>query len=148
MLLVSNGPGDPGSYVLGAQERTAADATADKWQISGYRVASRGDEKLGLSLDQKKLAEQLAADDAKSKTKKPSDFHYRLVRKKPLLMVHVLEPTKNELFKGLRVPAWGLSYPDGQYGTAIEVVANRVWIEQMYGSLDDHPDDDEDYDVE
>jgi hypothetical protein len=148
VLLISVGPGDADNHVLGPQERTAADATADKWQISGYRVASRGDEKLGLSSDQQKAAEQLAADDTKSKSKKPSDFHYRLVRDKPLLMIHVLEPTNNEEFKGLRVPAWGLSYPDGQYGTAIEVVANRVWIEQMYGSLDDDPDDDEDYDVE
>ena len=63
-------------------------------------------------------------------------------------MIHVLEPTNNEQFEGLCVPAWGLSYPDGQYGTAIEVVANRVWIEQMYGSLDDDPDDDGDYDDE
>ena len=120
----------------------------DKWQISGYRVASRGDEKLGLSPHQQDDAHQLAAEDTKSKTKKPSDFHYRLVRNKPLLMVHILEPTQNDEFKGMRVPAWGLSYPDGQYGTAIEVVANRVWIEQMYGPLDDDPDDGGDYDDE
>lgn len=148
VLLISVGPGDADNHILGPQERTAADATTDKWQISGYRVASRGDEKLGLSSDQQKAAEQLAADDAKSKSKKPSDFHYRVIRNKPLLMVHVLEPINNDEFKGLSVPAWGLSYPDGQYGTAIEVVANRVWIEQMYGSLDDDTDDGGDYDDE
>ena len=148
VLLISVGPGDPDKHILGPQERTAADATKEKWQISGYRVASRGDEKLGLTSPQQDAAQQLAADDAKSKSKKPSDFHYRLIRNKPLLMVHILKPTDNDQFKELRVPAWGLSYPDGQYETAIEVVANRVWIEQMYGSLDEDPDDGGDYDDE
>lgn len=146
VLLISKGAGDPEKFDLGAQDRTAADATPEKWQISGYRVASRGDEKIGLDDGQLKEAEKLAAEDQKSKTKLPSDFHYRVIRDRPLLMVHVLEPTDNPKFEGQRVPAWGLSYPDGQYGTAIQVVANRVWIEQMYGSFDDDPDEDEDYD--
>ena len=148
VLLISKGPGDPEGFALGAQERNAEDATEESWQVSGYRVASRGDEKLGLSDPQVEAAIKLAAEDEKSKSKKPSDFHYRVVRNKPLLMIHILEPTDNPKFQGMRVPAWGLSYPDGQYGTAIEVVANRVWIEQMYGPLDDDPDADEDYDDE
>jgi hypothetical protein len=148
VLLVSKGPGEPEKFELGAQERTAEDATKEKWQVSGYRVASRGDEKWGLSDPQIEAAKELAARDEKSNSKKPSDFHYRVVRDKPLLMVHVLEPDCNLEFKGARVPAWGLSYPDGQYNTAIEVVANRVWIEQMYGSLEDDREADEDYDDE
>lgn len=124
--------------------------TPDKWQVSGYRVASRGDEKLGLTDDQISAAEKLASEDAKSKKKKPSDVHYRMVRKKPLLMIHVLEPTENRDFAGYRVPAWGLSFPDGLYGAdfEIEVIANKVWMEEMYGSMDDDPDADEDYDDE
>jgi hypothetical protein len=148
VLLISKGPGEPEKFELGAQDRTAEDATREKWQVSGYRVASRGDEKLGLSDPQIEAARELAARDEKSKSKKPSDFHYRVVRDKPLLMVHVLEPDNNPEFKGARVPAWGLSYPDGQYKTAIEVVANRAWIEQMYGSLEDDREADEDYDDE
>ena len=135
-------------FRLGAQDRTAKDATSEGWRLSGYRLASRGDEKLGLTEEQVQEAQTLAADDRKSKSGKPSDFHYRVVRDKPLLMLHVLEPTDNVSLEGLRVPAWGLSYPDGLYWTEIEVVANRVWIEQMYGSLDDDPDADEDYDDE
>ncbi|WP_291365236.1 Z1 domain-containing protein [Acetobacter sp. UBA5411] len=151
VLLISKGPGDPAAYRLGAQDRTAEkDATPDKWQVSGYRVASRGDEKLGLTDDQISAAEKLASEDAKSKKKKPSDVHYRMVRKKPLLIIHVLEPTENPAFAGYRVPAWGLSFPDGLYGAdfEIEVIANKVWMEEMYGSMDDDPDADEDYDDE
>ncbi len=148
VLLISKGPGDPDSFRLGAQDRTAKDATPNGWRLSGYRLASRGDEKLGLDQDQVKEAEALAAEDEKSKSKKPSDFHYRVVRNKPLLMLHVLEPTENAALAGLRVPAWGMSYPDGLYRTQIEVIANRVWMEQMYGSLEDDPDADEDYDDE
>jgi hypothetical protein len=148
VLLVSKGTGDPIKFRLGAQDRTAKDATSEGWRLSGYRLASRGDEKLGLTEEQVQEAQTLAADDRKSKSGKPSDFHYRVVRDKPLLMLHVLEPTDNVSLEGLRVPAWGLSYPDGLYRTEIEVVANRVWIEQMYGSLDDDPDADEDYDDE
>lgn len=151
VLLISKGPGDPAAYRLGAQDRTAEkDATPDKWQVSGYRVASRGDEKLGLTDAQISDAEKLASEDTRSKKKKPSDVHYRMVRKKPLLMIHVLEPTENPAFAGYRVPAWGLSFPDGLYGAdfEIEVIANKVWMEEMYGSMDDDPDADEDYDDE
>lgn len=148
VLLISKGPGDPANYRLGAQERTAKDATTDAWRLSGYRLASRGDEKLGLTEDQVKAADSLAAEDTKSKSNKPSDFHYRVVRNKPLLMVHILEPVENPKFADSRVPAFGVSFPDGLYRTQIDVVANRVWVEQMYGSLDDDPDADEDYDGE
>lgn len=147
VLLISKGVGEPDRFRLGAQERRAEDATAEKWRVSGYRVASRGDEKLGLSKDQVIAAEARAAEDSKSKSKKPSDIQYRVVRDKPLLMLHVLEPTDNDKFAGYRVPAWGLSYPAGLYGVEIEVVANKVWMEQ-YGALDDDPDADEDYDDE
>jgi hypothetical protein len=151
VLLISKGPGDPAAYRLGAQDRTAEkDATPDKWLVSGYRVASRGDEKLGLTADQLADAEKLASEDPKSRKKKPSDIHYRMVRKKPLLMIHVLEPTENSAFAGYRVPAWGVSFPDGLYGAEfeIEVIANKVWMEEMYGSMDDDPNADEDYDDE
>lgn len=148
VLLVSKGSGDESHFKLGTQDRTAAGATNDEWRLSKHRLASRGDEKLGLEDSQLKDAAKLAEGDEKSKSKVPSDYHYRVVRNKPLLMLHVLEPTKNEEFSGLRVPAWGLSFPDGLYNTKIEVVANRVWLEKMYGSLDDDPDAEEDYDDE
>lgn len=150
VLLISKGPGDPAAYRLGAQDRTAENAKPDRWTISGYRVASRGDEKLGLTPDQISAAEELVSEDAGSEKKQPSDIHYRIVRNKPLLMIHVLEPVRNPEFTGHRVPAWGVSFPAGRYGkeNEVKVIANKVWIEEMYGSMDDSPEDDEDYDDE
>ncbi len=148
VLLISVGSDDPANYILGLQERTAKDATEEKWLASGYRIASRGDEKLGLDEDQIAAAVKLHAEDDSSESKKPSDFHYRVIRNKPLLMIHVLQPTDNPSFAAARVPAWGLSFPDGQYEKAIEVIANRIWIEEMFGSLEDGPPADEDYDDE
>lgn len=146
VLLISKGAGAPEQFRLGPQERTAEGATTDEWGISGYRVASRGDERFGLSREQLSDAENKAASGIKSKTGRPSDYHYRVVRNKPLLMLHVLTPIDNDEFSGYRVPAFGVSYPDGLYRTEVKVVVNRVWLKQMQGPADD-PDDEEDYDA-
>ncbi len=142
VLLISKGEGDPANFKLGAQERTAKDAVEDRWLLTGYRLASRGDEKLGLTVDQIATAKAVASEDSGSKKKKPSDYHYRVARKKPLLMLHILEPIENPNFEGLRVPAFGVSYPDGLSRKEVRVVANRIWLEQMLGPVD-NPDDDE-----
>lgn len=146
VLLISKGEVPSGNYCLGAQERTAKDAKPEKWLISGYRVASTGDEKIGLTEAQIIEAEKLAHETSKRKTKNYSDKYYRIIRNKPLLMLHILTPKDNSKFEGLRVPAWGLSFPDGLYGVDIPVVANKVWIEQKLEGQDDIPDLDEDYD--
>ncbi|WP_239017871.1 hypothetical protein [Sphingomonas aracearum] len=74
-----------------------------------------------------------------------SDYHYREVRKKPLLMIHSLQPRDNPAVTG-PVAAFGVSFPPGHYDKEIEVVANKVWLEAMQGTPDD-PDEDEDYDA-
>lgn len=142
ILLISldkNGA-DPTQYRLGAQERKNAEQTDGKtWWLSKNRVASRGDEKLGLTEQQK----QEAADMADEGGKKPSDMHYRLVRNKPLLMIHIISPANQQQ----RVPAFGISFPEGDYETEIEVevVANPVWMKQ-YDLFTDSPDQEDDYD--
>lgn len=148
VLLISKGPGNPEEFQLGAQERTAVEARRDRWLLSGYRLASRGDEKLGLKPEQIDHAKAAAANDEQGKSGKPSDYHYRLVRNKPLLMLHVIRPIENAEFAGNRVPAFGVSFPAGLFGAAmeIEVVANKVWLQQMQGYADD-PDEEEDYDA-
>ena len=42
--------------------------------------------------------------------------------------------------------AFGVSFPYGDYSTTINVVVNKVWLQQMQGYGDD-PDEEEDYDV-
>jgi hypothetical protein len=136
VLLISKNTDQAGRFRLGAQERSSRGWASDIWRLNKQRVASRGDEKHGLTPEQQELAEKEAG-------KKPSDRHFRAVRNKPLLMIHVLEPKE---LGDRRVPAFGVSFPPGHYGTEIEVVANRVWIEKMYGPLTDDPDAEEDFD--
>jgi len=136
ILLISKSNDHAGRYHLGAQQRSSEGWIGDIWRLKKHRVASRGDEKLGLTPEQQELAEKEAG-------KELSDTHFRAVRNKPLLMIHVLEPIGQE---GKRVPAFGISFPQGHYDTEVEVVANRVWIEKMYGPLTDNPDDEDDFD--
>ena len=146
VLLVSRMDNDENvnKYRLGYQERKSS-RVAGGWRTSGYRVASRGDEKLGLSEDQRLEAEKIAIE---SGAVKASDVHYRQVRNKPLLMLHIMKlndmDDKNRTQE--RVPAFGISFPGGHYGTTVEVVANAVWIDLMLGDRVDMPDEEEDYD--
>lgn len=144
VLFISKGEANDTPFSLGAQERTAKYAKKEKWLLSGYRLASRGDEKLGLTPAQISAAEAEAAADDESKTKKPSDYHYRLIRNKPLLMIHILEPVDNLAFSNYRVPAFGVSYPDGLTRKEVRVVANRIWLEQMQGPSDDPSEEEQD----
>jgi hypothetical protein len=140
LISVAKNGEDHQQFRLGTQERASARKIGDAWRTSKDRVASRGDEKLGLTDAQQQEARDIAQKDEPGKA--PSDFHYRSVRKKPLLMVHILgspDGTK-------RVPAFGISFPPGYYDTEIEVVANTVWIDRMHGGSFDTPDEDEDYD--
>lgn len=151
VLLISvKGAGESeAGYRLGAQERSSATRGPDDntWRTSKNRVASRGDEKIGLTDPQIDAAMQLAADyhaqDPK-KSAKPSDTHYREVRNKPLLMIHVLGPVGSDT--DARIPAFGISFPFGDYLRTVEVVANKVWIDLMQGAVSDTPDEEDDYD--
>ncbi len=142
VLLISLSDGENAdTFDLGAQDRKSAGLEAGRWRVKKDRVASRGDEKLGLSEEQQTQARQLAEDD----NKQPSDFHYRTVREKPLLMIHLLNLGEGEN-RQLRVPAYGISFPPGNYSESIDVVANKVWVEQIHGGTFDTPDEEDDYD--
>lgn len=146
LISVSANGEDPANHRLGTQERSSARRDGDAWRTSKDRVASRGDEKLGLSDPQKEAAAELAREDEEGK--RPSDFHFRSVRRKPLLMLHVLGPLGKDAdaVADARVPAFGLSFPPGHYQTEVEVVANQVWIERMHGGSFDTPEEEDDYD--
>lgn len=118
------------------------------WRLSKYRVASRGDEALGLTKEQKETAQKYAEEGkATRRTKKKeaeqvavSDAHYRMVRDKPLLMIHSLEPNDGPI-RG-PIAAFGISFPFGDSET-IKAVVNKVWLKQMLGSTDDPNDEDD-----
>ena len=83
-----------------------------------------------------------AEESAKEKGVKPSDFHYRETRRKPLLMLHSLDLGEEGKDFQERVPALGMSYPLVDYTTEIEVVANVVWIQKMLGAYSDMNEED------
>ncbi|SFL91058.1 Z1 domain-containing protein [Methylorubrum salsuginis] len=146
VLLISPSAGSGGDqpYTLKNQVRVVGkdQANGTAWRLNKDRVASRGDEKLGLSDTQLKEAEALATEENGNET--VSDTHYRMVRNKPLLMIHSLAP-RNEALVG-PVAAFGVSFPYGDYSTTINVVVNKVWLQQMQG-YGDTPDEEEDYDA-
>ena len=102
------------------------------WRVGKDRVASRGDEELGLSKEQKVEAQNYAKEQGK---KEPSDVHYRTIRNKPLLMIHILDLGKDDE-QQTEVPAYGISFPGGNYSDCVKVVANPVWL-KIHGRDDD-----------
>ena len=74
-----------------------------------------------------------------------SDFHYRSVRNKPLLMLHVIRVGGGS-DQEKDIPAFSISFPASDYETSVEVVANQVYISSMLGAPD-NPDDEEDFDA-
>lgn len=145
VLLISPGgvPGDEGPFTLKSQVRVVGkeQPNGTAWRLNKDRVASRGDERLGLDDEQRSEAKLLAGGD--NDTKAVSDAHYRMVRNKPLLMIHSLEP-RDGAIPG-PIAAFGISFPYGDYSTTISVVVNKVWLQQMQGYGDD-PDEEDDYD--
>jgi len=144
LISPSGGSGGESPFTLRNQERVVGkdQPNGTAWRLNKDRVASRGDEKLGLSEAQRSEAETLAG--GENGLGAISDTHYRMARNKPLLMIHSLEP------KGVSIvgpiAAFGVSFPYGDYSTTINVVVNKVWLQQMQGYADD-PDEEEDYDA-
>lgn len=150
LISVAGSGEDESKHLLGTQLRASAKKFGnDGWRLAKDRLASRGDEAIGLTGDQveeaRKLAEDYHAKDPK-KSEKPSDTHYREVRSKPLLMIHVIRLGAEDDGALPRVPGLGISFPMGDYLKRVSIVANKVWIDRMQGPANDSPDQEEDYD--
>ena len=146
VLLISPGgiPDDGGPLTLSNQVRVVGkdQPNGTAWRLNKDRVASRGDEKLGLDDEQRKQAEALAC--GEDGTGAVSDTHYRMIRNRPLLMIHSLQPRDGDVAGP--IAAFGMSFPYGDYSTTVNVVVNKVWLQQMQG-YGDEPDEEDDYDA-
>lgn len=138
LLSVSSNDEDKGTAQLGHQRRTCR-IKGEAWLTAKHRVASRGDEKYGLTREQLAAAEEIALERG---AKAPSDTHYREVRNKPLLMIHILRLEGEDRIQE-RAPAFGISFPGGNYEKTVRVVANPVWQQLMLGDGLDSPADEE-----
>ncbi|BDU71552.1 Z1 domain-containing protein [Mesoterricola silvestris] len=103
---------------------------ADYYQVSGKssRVASRGNEKAGLSEAEIQEAKEAFKKDHPGKQANVSDAYYRSARQRPLLMLHVLSLEKEDSW----VPAWGISFPGRlPEGDTVEYVVNTTWFREQ-----------------
>ena len=144
LISPSRGSGGEKPFTLRNQIRAVGEGQPNgtAWRLTKDRVSSRGDEKIGLSDEQCREAERIAREDNESGA--VSDAHYRMVRNKPLLMIHSLEP-KRKLDKN-PIAAFGISFPYGDYSTTVQVVANQIWLRAMQGQ-EDNPGEEEDFDA-
>jgi len=147
VLLISKDSNNiaPYDFTLRPQDRKSSKLFKEEkyWQTAKSRVASKLDERLGLTPIQLELAEN------NSKDKSISDRDYRNVRGKPLLMIHMLDLHENDGDGGEKihsVPAFGISFPTHLYTKSIEIKVNKVWLESFMGSVYDTPEEEEDWD--
>lgn len=122
--------------------------------ISGgsRRVASRGIERAGLTIDEiedAKAAHAKAQSDG-SAGKSIADHFYRGQRARPLLMVHFLLATgsKDAGIDGKQHVAYGISFPAlrrGESEVRVAYTANLIAFRQIYGELDAEGDEEDEF---
>lgn len=123
-------------------QRRAAGSRSDDATLmvtSRQRVSSRGVERIGLTDEEARSAEEEYHQQYPNRRNYP-DWIYRRVRTKPLLVVHLLAIGKKEedLSKERPVVAWSISFPKTlQEERKVEYVVNTTWYQEHYGDEDD-----------
>jgi len=133
------------------KRKTVFDYPSNGVELNKRRLASRGHEKAGLESEEIKNAEIEYLKDYPDKKNFP-DSIYRAKRKKPLLMLHVLDCRKKDdkddypIFPE-GIIAYGISFP-GEVGSRrpqklVEYVVNTVWWSNNYADLLDEDEGDD-----
>ena len=107
------------------------------------RVSSRGIERVGLSEGQIRQAEENYREGDRKGALNFPDKIYREVRKRPLLVVHLLAVggEDSDLSDQEPVVAWSISFPrSNRPQQTVEYVVNTTWLRERYG--DEREDDD------
>jgi len=119
-------------------------------RLNKNRVASRGHEKSGLTMEQINSVEQSFYKN-NPETKNFPDHIYRSKRTKPLLMIHLLDcrykGNENKTIFPDGIVAYGISFP-GEAGSRkpenlVEYVVNTTWWDKNYSDILDEDDSDE-----
>lgn len=138
---------DVGPITIRQQRRGCLDK-GDCYVVSGTksRVASRGAEKAGLTATQ-----IIEAKNSMGGAENIPDIAYRVLRSKPLLMIHVLDlgldTAKSENRLADKACAWGISFPGEKgkgSGKLVEYLVNTVWWKEQFEDQSDDAEDDSD----
>ena len=111
------------------------------------RVASRGLERVGLSEERIRQAEEEYAESighSSGKSINYPDRIYRQVRTYPLLVVHLLAigAEGEDLRATEPTVAWSISFPKtDREETKVQYVVNTVWFQERYGGEDEDEDE-------
>jgi Z1 domain len=126
-----------GSRAVRLQERSTDWEEADDgvlyFRVNGAssRVASRGQEKVGLSEDEVKKARDEFFGLPGNKGRNVPDIVYRVHRSRPLLMLHLLKLVDSDKNGGRTetdVLAWGISFKSTKrFEQLVEYVVNTTW---------------------
>ena len=127
-------------FDLMCQRRSRGDkGTSDALHVgSRQRVASRGIEKVGLARAEIGKAEKEFQVKYPEKKNIP-DWMYRQLRKRPLLIVHLLAigEEDTDLSRSLPHVAWSISFPTTSIEEGrVEYVVNSRWLFEQQGELD------------
>lgn len=133
-----------------SQRRTVLDYPGNGIELNKRRLASRGHEKAGLTKEEIEAAVTEYVKNYSGKKNFP-DSIYRAKRKKPLLMLHVLDCRKNEDKSSLfpeGVIAYGISFP-GEAGSRkpeilVKYEVTPLWWRNNYADLLDEDEDEAD----
>jgi hypothetical protein len=139
-----------GAYAPTAQSRSSlwqqSPAGDDYIAVSGkaLRVGSRGQVKVGMSLEERNAAEHSQAE-----TSEIPDWRYIKHRTRPLLMLHVLDVWDKKKDKEKVKPpaepgvvAWGIAFPESDHETTeVTYVVNTTWWAENYGNQEDDADE-------
>jgi hypothetical protein len=122
-------------------------------RISKQRVSSRGVEKAGLTDEEIKVAEKKhrlneGVEEGGDKRVNYPDRIYRAVRRRPLLVIHLLAigDEHEDLSAQQPVVAWSISFPSTLLEERkVEYVVNTTWVREHFGlDLDDEEMDGDD----
>ena len=112
--------------------RTKKSDSTTLFASDNQRVSTRGIEKAGLTQEEIESAEQNYRKEQKLDDTKPincPDRLYRAKRKRPLLMIHLLDISPETK----PVVAWGISFPKTSFEEKrVEYIVNTTWLRENF----------------
>ncbi len=147
ILLRSSSDTSVGKYRVDGKDiypirRTVPNQERNRIEFTKRRVASKGDERAGLTPEQiLKVKQEHPADNL------PDRYYRNVPGRNPLLMIFFARVSKEEKGEDYRiVPAYGVSFP-GDSGSGkrpaklVEYVVNTTWWEKNYDMPEDDPEE-------